>query len=243
MGARTNTIAAGEIAEDLAARIGYRFRAAKLAAEALTHRSYQNENDGVDAHNERLEFLGDAVLDLVVAETLMERMPEAAEGRLTRRRAALVNEQVLARIARALDLGPAIRLGKGEEKNNGRDKPSILSDALEAVVGGIYLDGGYEEARQAVLSWYAAVLDETLEEEGRRDPKTELQERLQAFGGPAPRYAVLDESGPDHRKVFLVEVLRGDEALAAGEGPSKKEAEKHAARRALESLGKPGEEE
>lgn len=226
----------GPTAEEIQAleeRVGHRFADRRLLREALVHRSYRNEFPEEPRHNERLEFLGDAVLDLIVAEALMERLPNAAEGGLTRRRAAVVNEASLARTARRLDLGAALLLGRGEELNNGRDRSSILADAVEALVGAIYLDAGYGAARDAAHGWLAPLLDEVVRGAAPDDSKTALQERLQALGRGAPSYRVVAEDGPDHEKVFEVEITAGDQVLARGAGRSKKEAEKEAARRAL----------
>ena len=229
---RTNGPSPEEI-QALAARLGHRFDDERLLREALVHRSYRNEFPDEPRHNERLEFLGDAVLDLIVAEVLMERLPESAEGELTRRRAAVVNEQSLARTARRLDLGGALLLGRGEELNNGRDRSSILADAVEALVGAIYLDAGYAAARDAALEWLAPLLEMAASGAAPGDHKTVLQERLQALGRGAPRYRVVGETGPDHEKVFEVEITIGEAVLARGTGRSKKDAEKEAARRAL----------
>jgi len=219
--------------EAVTERLGHRFADERLLREALVHRSYRNEFPDEPRHNERLEFLGDAVLDLIVAEALMERLPDSAEGELTRRRAAVVNEQSLADTARRLDLGSALLLGRGEELNNGRDRSSILADAVEAAVGAIYLDAGYDAARDAALGWLAPVLDLAASDAAPGDHKTALQERLQALGRGAPSYRVVAEDGPDHEKVFEVEIVVGERVLARGTGRSKKEAEKEAARRAL----------
>ncbi|MDD5305682.1 MAG: ribonuclease III [Deltaproteobacteria bacterium] len=214
-------------------RLGHTFADVRLLAEALTHRSFVNEHPDRSAHNERLEFLGDAVLDLIVAEALMERCPGASEGELTRRRAALVNEAGLADMARRVNLGAALRLGKGEEKTSGRDRSSILSDAVEAVLGAVYLDAGYEAARRVALAWLGPALDPVVEGDLPGDAKTSLQEVLQAGAGRGPMYRVVSEEGPDHDKVFEVEIVAGGEVLARGRGRSKKEAEKDAAARAL----------
>jgi len=214
-------------------RIGHAFRDARLLEEALTHRSYQNEHPESALHNERLEFLGDAVLGMIVAEALMQLAPDASEGQLTLRRAALVNERTLARIAGELGLGEALRLGRGEEKNNGREKPSILADAVEAVVGAVYLDGGLDAARDAVRGLLGDALDDAANGAVGADVKTALQERLQAGGGGTPSYHVVATSGPDHLKEFEVEIVFEKTVIAHGRGRSKKEAEMDAARNAL----------
>jgi ribonuclease III len=221
----------------VAERLGHAFREPALLEEALTHRSYQNEHPGDRAHNERLEFLGDAVLGMIVAEALMRLAPEASEGQLTQRRAALVNEESLAKMAAALDLGVALRLGRGEEKNNGREKTSILADAVEALVGAVFLDAGFDGARTVVHGLLGGALDDVAGGAIRPDAKTELQELLQADGGGTPSYHVVGTSGPEHSKVFEVEIAVGEEVIARGRGRSKKEAEKDAAQRALRGMG------
>lgn len=224
------------IVENIDTRIGYHFSNTALAIESLTHRSYFNETKKKNNHNERLEFLGDAVLDLVISETLMQRMPLAEEGTLTQLRASLVQEESLAQMAKTLDLCPLILLGKGEEKNNGREKPSILSDAVEAVVGAVYLDGGYESAKEVILMWFAGALNTVVKNGLMLDAKSALQEKLQALGGGSPTYETIGEFGPDHNKVFEVALKTDDKVLATGKGKSKKEAEKKAAQNALEKL-------
>jgi len=217
----------------LADAIGYQFKNKELALLALTHKSYANEHYSAPEDNQRLEFLGDAVLGLVVAEALMERLPNAPEGQMTPMRAALVKESTLAEMARRIQLGDLMRLGKGEEKNNGRDRPSILADALEAVVGAVYLDGGYKASRNAVLTLLGDRLEQVVDGAFPDDAKTALQEILQARSASVPQYSVVGEEGPDHAKVFEVEISVGDQVLAQGRGRSKKQAEKDAARRAL----------
>jgi len=216
-----------------AERVGHTFADRELLEEALTHRSYQNEHPGERSHNERLEFLGDAVLGMIVADALMRLAPFASEGQLTQSRAALVNEESLARIAGYLDLGSALRLGKGEEKNNGRAKSSILADAVEALVGAVFLDGGFEAARDVVYGLLGEALGDAAGGAIRMDAKTALQERLQANGSGTPSYRVVKTSGPEHSKLFEVEIALGDNVFARGSGRSKKEAEKDAAQNAL----------
>ena len=230
-----------EAPEALAERLGHAFERTERIREALVHRSYVNEHRTAGPHNERLEFLGDAVLDLVVAETLMERLPDAAEGELTQRRAALVNERNLAGTARELGLGRALRLGRGEEQNNGRDRSSILADAFEAVVGAVYLDGGYAAARRVALTWLGVAVEEVVSRREIGDVKTALQERLHAAGAPPPDYRVVAVEGPDHDPSFEVEAASGDRPLGRGRGRSKKDAEKAAARRSLGLVAGGGE--
>ena len=214
--------------------LGYRFRNSKLLREALTHRSYVNECEDPDVRdNERFEFLGDAVIDLVVSTELMRRYPEAREGPLSKFRASIVSENALAKAAARLEVGFALRLGRGEEMSGGRDKPSILSDAFEALMAAVYLDGGLMAATDVLMKWLEFPSATSLY---RGDAKTELQQRIQASRHVTPSYRMIGESGPDHDKVFLVELLVESEVLARGEGRSKKEAEQQAAAKVLERL-------
>ncbi len=222
-----------DAAEILARQLGYTFSDGRLLVKALTHKSYANEKLKLGEDNQRLEFLGDAVLGLVVAEALMARLPDATEGELTPRRAALVNETSLASLARRVELGDLLRLGRGEEKNNGRDRSSILADAVEAVVGAAYLDGGYAASRDLVLRWLGPALEKVAEGDTPDDAKTALQEALQARNENIPVYRIVAEEGPDHAKVFEVEISVRGAVIARGRGRSKKEAEKDAAKRAL----------
>jgi ribonuclease-3 len=221
----------------LETRLGVALADRATALAALTHKSYVNEHRGEGlADNERLEFLGDAVIDLAVSHRLMERFPAAREGDLSKMRAAVVDEPGLAAMARALDLGAVLRLGRGEELTGGRGKPSVLADAMEAVVAAVYLEGGLE----AVLALVDRFLGEALERAAAgtldRDHKTHLQELAQSRLRATPQYRVVAESGPDHAKTFEVEVdLRG-EAMGRAAGRSKKEAEQAAARLGLEAL-------
>ncbi len=224
--------------EQLTARLGFRFSDESLLAQALVHRSYCNEHAGSAPHNERLEFLGDAVLDLVIAETLWKELPDAPEGQLTRCRAALVNEASLADLAARLEIGESLRLGRGEEMNNGRRRASILADAVEAIVGAIFLDGGWQSTREVILSWFGAKISEVVCGDFDGDAKTDLQKRLQILDrGETPQYRVVTHSGPDHEPLFEVEIGVGDEIFGSGKGRSKKLAEQAAARDALRSLG------
>lgn len=209
-----------------------------LLVEALTHTSYANEAQGRVSSNQRLEFLGDSVLSLSVSAELFRKFPDMPEGDLTRLRAALVSEPTLAKVARTIGLGARLRLGRGEEASGGRDRDSALADALEAVVGALYLDQGLDVAGAWVLGRLdpeMATLDLDLV-----DHKTRLQEILQATTGQAARYQLLAEDGPDHRKVFTVAALGGERELGRGTGRSKKEAEQEAARQALVTLEREG---
>jgi len=219
----------------LAASLGHAFAEPRLLELAVTHRSFVNEHPDAAGHSERLEYLGDAVLYLVIAEELMRALPEASEGRLTRARVSLINEASLATAGRRLELGAVLRLGRGDDMNNGRELSSNLADAFEALLGAVYLDGGIEAARRVVLANLGAAL-QTATRDDQEDPKSVLQVLLQATGNGAPLYRLVGEQGPDHDKLFEVEVARGDEVLARGTGRSKKEAEKDAARAALERL-------
>jgi ribonuclease-3 len=207
------------------------------ALSALTHKSYVNEHrDEGWEDNERLEFLGDAVIDLVVSEYLMSRFPLAREGDLSKLRAAVVDEAGLAAMGRALGLGELLRLGRGEELTGGREKASLLADTLEAVIAAVFLDGGLEAAHALVDRFlddaYAGAETGTLD----RDWKTQLQEMGQARHRSSPRYRVVAEVGPDHAKTFEIEVELGGSVLGRGSGRSKKDAEQAAARVALEAL-------
>jgi len=215
----------------LAEAIDYRFDDTSHLDEALTHRSHVNEARARGLRdNERLEFLGDAVLDLIVSEALMDRWPDAKEGELSKMRARMVSEVALARVADRIRLGPALRLGRGEEMSGGRAKASLLADAFEALVAAIYLDGGYEAARRVVLRWI------DFPERNDVDAKSELQHRLQGALKMTPRYQLVEELGPSHDKTFVVEVALENEVLGRGIGRTKKEAEQRAAANVLVRL-------
>lgn len=227
--------------EELEERIGHRFRDRALLLRALTHASFANEAEpkaGV-LDNETLEFLGDSVLNFLVADLLFRSRPEWGQGWLTKARAELVSEAAFAEIGRSLGLGAHLRLAPAEERSGGRDRDARLADAFEALVAAVFLDAGLEAARRAVerlLAEDLATLDPG--ELSRRDFKSALQERAQAEGKPLPRYRLLSETGPDHAKRFVYEVRYGasDELTATGEGPSKKEAQREAAGAALVAL-------
>ncbi len=215
--------------------IGYRFTRFDLLRDALTHRSFANEHPARAPHdNERLEFLGDAVVGFIVAALLFERFPDAPEGELTRRRADLVCESGLAEVALAIDLAPALRLGKGEEKSGGRDKPRLLSSALEAVIGAVYLDGGSDAVSALGERLFRPRL--VHDEAGERDSKSRLQELVQARSGQIPHYELLHSAGPDHDRRFFVSIQVDGEELAQGDGRSKLAAEQEAARLVVESI-------
>lgn len=219
--------------EGLAQRLGYRFKNLGLLEQALRHSSYAHENPESGPSNEQLEFLGDAVLALAVSSLLLDRFPLSSEGDLSRARAALVNARQLATLARHLDLGPHLLLGRGEERQAGQEKPSLLADALEAVLAAVYLDGGLKAAARLTESWFTPLLQSTLP---WQDFKTSLQELTQARHKVSPSYHLMAESGPGHARHFQVEVRLKDVPLARGEGRSKKRAEQVAAHRALDIL-------
>jgi ribonuclease-3 len=228
-------------------RLGYKFSTRELLERALTHssaipelRGAAAEEAGIALHptdNERLEFLGDAVLELLASEYLLANFPEWSEGQLSKSRARIVNASSLEAAARRLRLGEHLRLGRGEEKTGGREKQTLLADAFEAVVAAVYLDSGLGAARSVLRR---VLFEQALEERGERisesDRKSALQEFLQGRGQPPAEYRLAGESGPDHQKLFQIEVWVNGECMATGEGSTKKEAEQRAARRALEQL-------
>jgi ribonuclease III len=227
--------------------LGYKFSTKELLERALTHSSAVPELRSAGAEepvsallprdNERLEFLGDAVLELLASEYLLATFPEWSEGQLSKSRARIVNAGSLEAAARKLHLGEHLRVGRGEEKTGGRDKQTLLADAFEAVVAAVYLDGGLGAVREVLRK---VLFEQALEERGERisesDRKSALQELLQGRGQATAEYRVVGESGPDHQKVFQIEVWIDGECMATGEGSTKKEAEQRAARSALEQL-------
>ena len=222
--------------EKLEARLGYTFRDRSLLRNALMHSSYANERRAAGCvSNERLEFLGDSVLGMVTAEKLYTLFPDLPEGRLSRLRAELVCEQSLHAVALGLELGGYLLLGKGEEHTGGRERPSILADAVEAIIAAMYLDGGLEVARAFILGKVLAGLDAGVMHHVT-DYKTELQERVQRKADQHLEYRLTGESGPDHDKRFSFEVRINGETVGTGSGRTKKEAEQMAACKALESL-------
>ncbi|HME60618.1 MAG TPA: ribonuclease III [Candidatus Binatia bacterium] len=216
--------------------LGYSFKDPALLLRSLTHVSYERQRS--EGHNEVLEFLGDAVLDLAVSDLLIRLNPAKPEGVLSKMRAALVNSAVLAEKAAAINLGSLLRIGKGEELSGGRNKPSILAGAFEAVLGGIYQDGGYEAAHRVVERYFGA--DITGKRLGQHDYKTRLQEISQMLFRAPPVYRVISETGPDHEKFFVTEIIIGGKVLGRGEGRSKKQSEQAAAKKALHELQKSG---
>ncbi|HEY1810356.1 MAG TPA: ribonuclease III [Acidobacteriaceae bacterium] len=233
----------------LQARLKYEFEDRGLLALALMHRSCVHERGeaGPEAEdNERLEFLGDAVVGLLVGEAVYRRYPELSEGALTRMRGAMVSRRHLAEVARGLDLGQHLQLGRGEERSGGRTKAALLANAMEAVIGAIYLDGGVEAARllveaQVVAPGVEALRARVMAGGGMGDFKSALQEWLQARRKEQPEYRTVRESGPDHQKEFFVEAWVGGAVVAGGTGSTRKRAEQDAARRALEKLQEAGQ--
>ena len=222
---------------ELQKKLGVSFQQPELLTQALTHSSYANENPGVaPASNERLEFLGDAILGLIVAENLFRDFPGMSEGEMTRLRSILVKQETLARVAESIKLGNYLYLGKGEEASGGKDKPANLARALEAAVAAVYLDQGSAITEQLVLEILDAELLKTLYQGAIIDYKSQLQELLQAKTQQTPVYHLIETQGPDHNKNFTVEVRLGNDVLATGIGRSKKKAETEAAHIALEKL-------
>ena len=213
--------------------LGHTFADEGLLIEALTHRSYMAEQE-LDTSYERLEFLGDAVLQLAITHYLYEGYPTMAEGEMAKVRAAVVNEAALAEVGRSFDMGPALLLGRGEELSGGRDKDSILSDVVEAVLGAVYLEAGFTDASRIVRRHWQSLVDDRASDPGKRDYKTRLQEHL-ARTGLKPRYEITD-SGPEHDKHFKAAVWVDGRLIGTGEGSSKKRAEQQAARLAGERL-------
>lgn len=224
-------------ADSLQASLAYRFLSPALLEEALTHTSHVNEQkETTRTHNERLEFLGDAVLSLVMSEYLASALPRSSEGALSKLKATLVSEATLARVARRLKLGECLKLGRGEERSKGREKGSLLADALEAVIAAVHLDGGFEASRTVTRHIFAEELQQVSANEtrpGAEDFKTELQEWCQKRHDALPQYSIIRESGPDHEKQFEVHVMIQGDVVGLGSGRSKKEAEQQAAKQAL----------
>jgi ribonuclease III len=211
------------------------FRDPSLLLQSLTHRSFHNENPGESVgHNERLEFLGDAVLDLALSDLLMREFSELSEGDLSKFRASLVNEAELADVAKELDFDQHMRLGKGEVHTGGAQKPRLLASVFEAYVGALYMDFGFDQAMEFLREIFVPRFQKLHSESHDRDFKTRLQERAQEQHRQTPVYELVEEAGPDHHKTFIVAVKLGMDVLAQGRGRSKKQAEQEAARAALE---------
>ena len=222
---------------DLQNKIGYQFKNPALLNEALTHSSYANEHKSQHIkYNERLEFLGDSVLSIVVSYYIYKNCPELPEGELTKLRASLVCEKSLYEFAKKIDLGKYLILSKGERNNGGADRPSILSDAFEALIAANYIDGGIESASKHILNFVIPAIKNSKKKK-INDYKTTLQEIIQKNPGEKLEYVLVKESGPDHNKHFVVEVHLNSNVIGKGGGRSKKEAEQQAAREALELMG------
>ena len=219
---------------ELEETIGYVFSDRQLLLQSLTHKSFSNEQVEFVPHNERLEFLGDAVLELVISDWVFCRYPDIPEGGLTRIRAEVVSEKGLSALARQLKIGIGLQLGKGEQKSGGRDKSSLLADALEALLGAIYRDGGFAVVSEVIDRVFSAMIERSALLRYGSDYKTCLQERLQAQFGNLPEYLLAQVSGPDHERIFSMEVLFSGKLLGKGSGSSKKSAEQKAAAAALD---------
>jgi ribonuclease III len=227
--------------ERLQQRIGYNFSDIELLNQALTHVSYGHEKlihlPLSKRDNERMEFMGDSVLSVVISDLLLEAFPDAPEGQLSRMRAAIVNERTLTEVSESLQIGVLIRLGRGERMTGGAKKPSILSSTFEALVAAIYIDGGFHAVYPVVREIFSTLFKEEVTRLHHPDAKTRLQEELQGRYRVTPTYAVIDSQGPDHQKKFTVEVRMKDVLLGCASGSSKKEAEQAAAREALVRVG------
>ncbi|MCL5259343.1 MAG: ribonuclease III [Nitrospirae bacterium] len=225
---------------ELEERLRYRFRKIDLLEEATTHKSFMNEGRrlGVTQNNERLEFLGDTVLGLIVAEYLMVTYPKYPEGVLSKFKGRVVSEPTLATVSRVLGIGGFLLIGKGEELTQGREKSSLLADAMEAIIAAIYLDSGLDAARTFIIGHFRTVIEQTVHEDSIQDYKTDLQEYCQRELETLPVYQVMDQRGPDHQKEFDVAVLIRGKVYGEGSGRSKKEAEQKAAKDALSRLAR-----
>ena len=223
--------------ESLEKRVGYSFRDKALLDMALTHTSYVKGDGRASEHNERLEFLGDAVLELCVSEYLYNRFSEYNEGDMTRLRAQTVCEGALFEVAKKLELGKTLLLGRGEDHSGGREKPSILSDAVEAVIGALYIDGGMDTARSYIMSFIGTSVQSAVSDGPHKDYKTMLQEYVQKHHMGQITYVLTGSSGPDHNKVFEMDVMVAGAVAGSGEGKTKQEAGQQAAKAALTDMG------
>lgn len=221
---------------NLEQKLGYKFENIELLDKALTHTSYVKGDGRAKDHNERLEFLGDAVLELVVSEKLYSVLPELDEGIMTRARAKTVCEESLYEAAGNLNFGKILLLGHGEDKSGGREKPSILSDALESIIGAIYIDGGFGNAKQFICTFADKALENALNSATTKDDKTLLQEYVQKNHLGTLKYVLVSQEGPDHDKTFIIEINVSNKPLARGSGHSKQDAGQHAAHLALKLL-------
>lgn len=221
--------------------ISYAFNDINLLDNALTHRSYANEKQEIPCKdNERLEFLGDAVLELCISEILMEKFPDCDEGQLSKLRASLVNEKPLSELAKKCHIGDFLLLGRGEESSGGRTKSSILSDTFEAVIAAIYLDSGYKKSYKYIKDLFRPLIESESDKTIYRDYKTRIQEISQNRFKVIPKYSLISESGPDHDKIFQIKLSISDITSTIGTGKNKKEAEQQAAKKAIEELGENG---
>lgn len=216
--------------------INYNFSDTSLLGMALTHPSFQHEQTGGSGDYQRLEFLGDAILGMVLAETLFLHYPAENEGTLSRLRSQMADQDTLASLARDLGIGPFIRLGRGEEQSSGSDKDSILADVLESIIAAIYLDGGFEPARRFVVTLFSKIMARPDSELKTGDAKSLLQEKLSSLKLPPPLYSLVEESGPPHDREFVFQVIVAEKVLGIGKGRSKKHAQQSAATKALENL-------
>ncbi len=241
MGELSPPAGSGDPLTELQGRLGYQFQERSWLVQALTHSSYTHEFPQAGSSNERLEFLGDAVLNLIISDALVRLYPHAPEGDLSRLRASLVNAGHLAKLAKHLQLGACLRLGRGEEQQAGRRKPSVLADALEAIIGATYLDGGFDAARGVVLALFQGSLQSLEKDLTPHDYKTALQEYVQKRFKVSPEYHLVAETGPAHARQFIVEVWVAGIALGVGQGNSKKQASQVAAQQAWLKLQPPPE--
>lgn len=222
---------------ELEQHIGYSFRDKNLLIEAITHKSYYHENpDKAENYNERLEFLGDSVLGFVIVEYLFLLNKKLAESVMAKTKSYTAKEAVLFEVANSLSVGKYLRLGKGEEATGGRVKRSLLADAVEAILGAVYLDGGYEKARELILKLFKKRIDDIVSSGQFHDFKTELQEKTQLLYGVIPEYKIVKQEGEEHKKIFTIDVYIGEEKFGTGTGKSKKEAEVLAAKEALAKI-------
>lgn len=226
------------MSKELQKKLGVKFNDPELLKRALTHRSYLNENRSVDKSNERLEFLGDAVLELIVSDYLYREYSERPEGDLTSFRSAIVRTESLAQASRELGYGEYLRLAKGEEESGGRDKDYILANTFEAILGAIYIDQGYEVCKELVTKSLISKIENIVKNRLDIDSKTRIQEVVQSKYGRTPTYVVLKEHGPDHNKKFVVGVKVGNKIIGKGRGTSKQRAEEDAAKKGLEYIEK-----
>lgn len=233
---RSDKTTGAELSDDFFGKFGYRFKDTVLLFEALTHRSYIHYSDDADKSSERLEFLGDSVLGVVISEYLYKTNQDYNEGDLTKSKALLVNETTLSYVGQESGLNELILMSPEEEKSGGRSRPSIISDAVEAVIGAIYLDSGIDDAKRFIHELIVARADEIFADDTQRNFKGELLEYMQHLGQPPPYYEVVSEEGPDHDKIFNVMVRAGKEINGYGSGTSKKEAEQRAAEMALDKI-------